>query len=142
MFFNTKSIVLFGLMALTSASPVAEFSKRAKLGDFKCPDGTTISESDIRTAYHECRRVDDRTYGRYPAYFGNQAGNGKVFSNIPDGTDLREFPIVIGGGPYTGGEPGAYRVVTDYKDNRGDFRGVMQHTGATVGGAYTACEKV
>jgi hypothetical protein len=33
-------------------------------------------------------------------------------------------------------------VVTDYKDNRGDFRGVMQHTGATVGGAYTACTRV
>lgn len=38
--------------------------------------------------------------------------------------------------------PGPYRVVTDYKDNRGDFRGVMQHTGATVGGAYTACTRV
>ena len=33
-------------------------------------------------------------------------------------------------------------MVTDYKDNRGDFRGVMQHTGATVGGAYTACTRV
>lgn len=38
--------------------------------------------------------------------------------------------------------PGPYRVVTDYKDNRGDFRGVMQHTGATVSGAYTACTRV
>ncbi|KAJ5475729.1 hypothetical protein N7539_008016 [Penicillium diatomitis] len=140
MFFSTKSIVLYGLIALTSASPVAEFSKRAKLGDFLCPDGTLIEEKDVREAYHECRRVDDRTYGSYPKYFGNQAGTGKVFSNIPDGTDLREFPIVIGG-TYNGGQPGAYRVVTDYKDNRGDFRGVMQHTGATVGGAYSACTK-
>ena len=40
------------------------------------------------------------------------------------------------------GIPGAYRVVTDYKNNKGDFRGVIQHTGATVGGAYTACTRV
>ncbi|KAL4983815.1 Ribonuclease/ribotoxin [Aspergillus falconensis] len=141
MFFDLKSIVLYGLMALAHASPLPELSKRAKLSDFQCPDGTTLSEHDIREALHECRRLDDGSIGKYPAYFGNKSNNQKVFANIPDGTDLREFPIVVGG-VYSGGEPGAYRVVTDYKDNRGDFRGVMQHTGATVGGAYTACTRV
>ncbi|KAA8643892.1 hypothetical protein EYZ11_006638 [Aspergillus tanneri] len=141
MFFDIKSIVLYGLMALAHASPLPEVSKRAKLGDFQCPDGTTLSENDIREALHQCRRLDDGSIGKYPAYFGNKSNNQQVFGNIPDGTDLREFPIIVGG-VYTGGEPGAYRVVTDYKDNRGDFRGVMQHTGATVGGAYTACTRV
>ncbi|KAF7161338.1 hypothetical protein CNMCM5623_006952 [Aspergillus felis] len=142
MLFDMKSVVLYGLMALAHASPVPEFSKRAaKLGDFQCPDGTTLSENDVREALHECRRHNDGSIGKYPAYFGNKSNNQKVFGNIPDGTGLREFPIIVGG-VYSGGEPGAYRVVTDYKDNRGDFRGVMQHTGATVGGAYTACTRV
>ncbi|RHZ68721.1 hypothetical protein CDV55_105336 [Aspergillus turcosus] len=141
MLFDMKSIVLYGLMAIAHASPLPQLSKRAKLGDFQCPDGTTLSESDIRDALQECRRLDDGSIGKYPAYFGNQSNNQKVFANIPDGTDLREFPIIVGG-VYSGGVPGPYRVVTDYKDNRGDFRGVMQHTGATVGGAYTACTRV
>ncbi|KAL4992918.1 Ribonuclease/ribotoxin [Aspergillus recurvatus] len=141
MIFDMKSMVIYGLMALAHASPLPELSKRAKLADFQCPDGTTLSEHDIREAMHQCRRHDDGSIGKYPAYFGNQSNNQKVFANIPDGTDLREFPIIVGG-VYNGGEPGAYRVVTDYKDNRGDFRGVMQHTGATVGGAYTACTRV
>lgn len=159
MLFNAKSIVLYGLIALSSASPLAEFSKRAKISDYKCPDGEEISESDIRKAFHECRRHDDGSIGKYPAYFGNQNNGEKVLANVPDGTDLREFPI-IKDGVYTSGEssrsfcyrnskqltdlgsPGKYRVVTDYKDNKGDFRGVIQHTGATVGGAYTACEKI
>ncbi|GFF49223.1 retrovirus-related Pol polyprotein from transposon TNT 1-94 [Aspergillus udagawae] len=142
MLFDMKSIVLYGLITLAHASPLPQLSKRApKLGDYQCPDGTTLSENDIREALHQCRRLDDSSIGKYPAYFGNKSNNQKVFDNIPDSTDLREFPIVVGG-VYTGGEPGAYRVVTDYKDNRGDFRGVMQHTGATVGGAYTACTRV
>jgi hypothetical protein len=157
MFLNMKSIILFGLMVLTHASPVPQLSKRAKLADFQCPDGTTLSEHDIREALHQCRRLNDGSIGKYPAYFGNRSNNQQVFANIPDGTDLREFPIIVDG-VYSGGklpkrqrhrhklttagEPGAYRVVTDYKDNRGDFRGVMQHTGATVGGAYTACTRV
>ncbi|KGO64314.1 Guanine-specific ribonuclease N1/T1 [Penicillium expansum] len=141
MLFDLKSIVLYGLVALAHASPLPELSKRAKLSDFQCPDGTTLSEHDIREALHECQRHNDGSIGKYPAYFGNKSNNQKVFNNIPDGTDLREFPIIVGG-KYTGGVPGAYRVVTDYKDNRGDFRGVMQHTGATAGGAYTACTRV
>ncbi|KAL6232200.1 hypothetical protein BDW75DRAFT_232975 [Aspergillus navahoensis] len=141
MFFELKSTVLYGLMALAHASPLPEHSKRAKLSDFQCPDGTTLSEHDIREALQQCRRLDDGSIGKYPAYFGNKSNNQKVFGNIPDDTGLREFPIIVDG-VYTGGEPGAYRVVTDYKDNRGDFRGVMQHTGATVGGAYTACTRV
>ncbi|KAL4888820.1 Ribonuclease/ribotoxin [Aspergillus ambiguus] len=141
MFLNIKSIVLYGLVTLAHASPLPELSKRAKLSDFQCPDGTTLSEHDIREALHECRRLDDGSIGKYPAYFGNKNNNQKVFDNIPDDTHLREFPIIVGG-VYGGGEPGSYRVVTDYKDNRGDFRGVMQHTGATVGGAYTACTRV
>ncbi|KAH1396310.1 hypothetical protein KXX49_008078 [Aspergillus fumigatus] len=126
MLFDMKSVVLYGLMALVHASPLSDLSKRAKLGDFQCPDDT-LSEHDIREALHECRRLDDGSIGKYPAFFGNKSNNQKVFGNIPDGTDLREFPIIVGG-VYSGGEPGPCRVVTDYKDNRDDFRGVMQYT--------------
>ncbi|CAI7654376.1 unnamed protein product [Penicillium palitans] len=141
MFLDMKSIVLYGLMALAHASPLPELSKRAKLDDFKCPDGTTLSENDIREAFQECRKHNDGSVGKYPAKFGNKNNNEKVFSNIPDSTALREFPIIVGG-KYTSGVPGKYRVVTDYNNNLGDFRGVMQHTGAAAGGAYTACTRV
>ncbi|KAJ6094460.1 hypothetical protein N7467_001973 [Penicillium canescens] len=141
MFFDIKSIVLYGLMALAHASPLPELSKRVPLSDFQCPDGTTLSENDIREALNECQRLNDNSIGKYPAYFGNKSSNRKVFGNIPDSTRLREFPIIVGG-KYTGGQPSKYRVVTDYKDDRGDFRGVMQHTGATVSNAYTACTRV
>ncbi|OQE34594.1 hypothetical protein PENCOP_c017G08568 [Penicillium coprophilum] len=136
-----KSIVLYGLMALAHASPLPELSKRAKFGDFKCPDGTTLSENDIREAFQECRKHDDSSVSKYPAKFGNKNNNQKIFSNIPDDTDLREFSIIVGG-KYTSGVPGKYRVVTDYKDDQGNFRGVMQHTGAATGDAYTACTRV
>ncbi|KAJ5545081.1 hypothetical protein N7461_007385 [Penicillium sp. DV-2018c] len=103
MIFDFKSIVLYGLMTLAVASPVPGLTKRAKLGDFQCPDGTVLAEHDIREAFHECRRHDDGSIGKYPAKFGNKSGGGKVFSNIPDGTDLREFPIVEGG-TFSGGK--------------------------------------
>lgn len=102
MLFDMKSVVLYGLMALVHASPLSDLSKRAKLGDFQCPDGT-LSEHDIREALHECRRLDDGSIGKYPAFFGNKSNNQKVFGNIPDGTDLREFPIIVGG-VYSGGK--------------------------------------
>jgi hypothetical protein len=102
MLFDMKSIVLYGLMALAQASPVPKLSKRAKLGDFQCPDGT-LSDKDIREALHECRRLNDGSIGKYPAYFGNKSNNQKVFGNIPDGTDLREFPIIVDG-VYSGGK--------------------------------------
>ncbi|ETS77089.1 hypothetical protein PFICI_10963 [Pestalotiopsis fici W106-1] len=148
MLFNMRSLALYGLMAISTASPVPsrddgmnEIVARAKLGDFLCPDGHTIAESDIRKAFGECRQHNDGTVGKYPAFFGNKDGDNAVLTNVPAGTDLREFPIVEGG-VYTTGTPGPYRVITDYKDNRGDFRGVVQHTGATVAGQYTACTKV
>ncbi|KAJ5562454.1 hypothetical protein N7461_001215 [Penicillium sp. DV-2018c] len=143
MIFDFKSIVLYGLMTLTVASPVPGLTKRAKLGDFQCPDGKTLSEHDIREAFHECRRQHDGAISKkYPRFFGNESGNKKVFNNIPDGTDLREYPIAEGGRLIDAGEPGKYRVVTDYRDNRGEFRGVMQHTGGSASGAYTACTRV
>lgn len=143
MLFDFKSVVLYGLMALSHASPVPNqeknaLSARAKTGDFSCPDGTTILEDDVKSAFKECKAYDDGKVGKYPAYFGNKSGDNQVLTNVAAGTDLREFPIVVGG-TYSGGVPGAYRVVTDYNNN---FRGVIQHTGATVGGAYSACTKV
>jgi hypothetical protein len=103
MLFDMKSLVLYGLMAIAHASPLPALSKRAKLGDFQCPDGSILSESDVRNAFQECRRLNDGSIGKYPAYFGNQSNNQKVFGNIPDGTDLREFPIIVGG-VYSGGK--------------------------------------
>ncbi|KAF9883315.1 hypothetical protein FE257_003733 [Aspergillus nanangensis] len=157
MLFDIKSIVVYGLMTLAHASPLPELSKRAKYGDFKCPDGNILSDYDVRAATHQCQKFDDGKLGKYPASFGNMNNNQKVFNNIPDGTALREFPLLVDDVYNEGkllkqaktlknklmiaGPPGPYRIVTDY-NNYGVFRGVMQHTGATVGGAYTACTRL
>lgn len=113
MFFDMKSVALYGLMAVAYASPVPfsslenKLAKRVKFNDFSCPDGTTIAEHDIRQAFHECRRHDDKTIGKYPFPFGNKKSvNGqtvRVLTNVPEGTALREFPIVAGG-VYEGGK--------------------------------------
>ncbi|PGG96498.1 hypothetical protein AJ79_09558 [Helicocarpus griseus UAMH5409] len=153
MWFDMKSIVLYGLLSIAYAAPAPspspqlhQLSKRAKLGSFKCPDGNVIDEEDVRRAFNECKKHDDSKVGKYPFPFGNKRSqNGKtvaVLAGIPATTKLREFPIVEGGTYGKGMPPGKYRVVTDYANGIGNFRGVIQHTGATIAGGYAACKRV
>ncbi|KAI1121086.1 Ribonuclease/ribotoxin [Nemania abortiva] len=146
MLLNMKALGLYSLMAITKASPLpsqdsgmSELVARAKLSDFLCQDGHTIAEADIRNGFGQCRAHAYGTVGKYPAHFINENGGSAVLTNITAGIALKEFPIVEGGAVYTTGDPGPYRVITESKNNGGDFRGVVQHIGASDGGAYTAC---
>ncbi|PGH08840.1 hypothetical protein AJ79_05844 [Helicocarpus griseus UAMH5409] len=110
MLFDLKSTIFYGFLVISHASPNSflapgEPSKRASLDDFICPDGATISEQDVQAALNECRAHDEKAAGGiYPSPFENNKGNGndKVFSTVPSGTKLREFPIQIG-------EPSKYK---------------------------------
>lgn len=57
---------------------------------------------------------------------------------------LIEFPIVAGGGAYTGGvTPGPDRVIYHTPEaNVFEFCGTITHTGAPTRGAFVACERV
>ncbi|KAK4464724.1 Ribonuclease/ribotoxin [Cladorrhinum samala] len=66
----------------------------------------------------------------YPHRYNNYEG----FS-FPTAAPWYEFPILSSGSVYTGGSPGADRVVFD---SRGGFDLLITHTGAS-GNAFKAC---
>lgn len=114
MFFDFKSIALYGLMAVSYASPVpfsssAEnaLTKRIPYNAYTCPDGTTFTRDEVYNAVYKCQSNNDKKVSGYPKKFGNQKSeNGqtvKVLTNVPDGTDLREFPLMKNK-CYSGGE--------------------------------------
>jgi hypothetical protein len=102
MFVNFKTVFLLGLAAISQASPIREdgsnhLQSRAPIMDYDC-DGNTIAQQDIYNAWTAGKNQNEYAIGgRFPKYFGNQGNHGsKVFSNVPDGTALLEFPILAG----------------------------------------------
>ncbi|KAI1752443.1 guanine specific ribonuclease N1 [Xylaria castorea] len=75
---------------------------------------------------------DDETVGNdnYPHQYNNYEG-----FDFPDQGPWYEFPILSSGRVYTGGSPGADRVVFD---NNGDFQDAITHTGAS-GNDFVGC---
>jgi hypothetical protein len=108
MLFDFKSTVLYGLVAVSHASPVLSqeekaLGARAKAGSFLCPDGTTIVEHDVKAAFRECKTHGDGQVGNYPAYLADKIGSSPVFANVTGSPGFREFPIVVGS-TFTGGK--------------------------------------
>ncbi|KAI1486129.1 guanyl-specific ribonuclease T1 [Biscogniauxia mediterranea] len=66
----------------------------------------------------------------YPHQYNNREG-----FDFPGASPYYEFPILSSYDPYTGGSPGADRVV--FNDS-GDFQGAITHTGAS-GNNFVAC---
>jgi hypothetical protein len=78
-----------------------------------------------------------RPWGRnkyYPDSFGNQAGGKKLFTNIPDTSNLYGQPLTNPAWVGTA-EPGRYRVVVNEKYG---YVGVMQHL-ADVSNSFKLC---
>lgn len=102
MFINFKSVFLLGLAAVSQANPVHEtrsnhLQARAIM-DHDC-DGQTIASQDIYNAWQAGKNQNEYAIGNaFPKYFGNGGThNSKVFPQIPDSTDLLEFPVLNGG---------------------------------------------
>ncbi|KAJ5154018.1 uncharacterized protein N7500_009457 [Penicillium coprophilum] len=109
-----------------SVNDLATRAKKKKIGSATC-EGTTLSKNDVANAFKE---GGDRRVGGYPHKFGNKSAGAQVFEGVTK--DLREYPI-LKGGTWTGGPPGKYRLVADYKNN---FVGVMVDK---PGAAFTRC---
>ncbi|KAH8161922.1 hypothetical protein CIB48_g6342 [Xylaria polymorpha] len=68
--------------------------------------------------------------GSYPHQYKNFEG-----FNFPDPGPWYEFPVLRSGNVYTGGSPGADRVVFD---SNGDLQDAITHTGAS-GNNFVGC---
>ncbi|KAK5631752.1 hypothetical protein RRF57_007466 [Xylaria bambusicola] len=66
----------------------------------------------------------------YPHQYNNYEG-----FDFPDKGPWYEFPILSSGSAYTGGQPGADRVVFNYA---GEFQDAITHTGAS-GNNFVGC---
>ncbi|KAH7091497.1 hypothetical protein FB567DRAFT_518817 [Paraphoma chrysanthemicola] len=142
MLFNLKYTVLLGLAATTFALPIPDPAAEVKhlIARAKIPanvdcDGVTFSDDLIRQTIYNSRT--SRPWGRnksYPDFFGNQAGGKKLFTNIPDTTNLYGQPLTNPAWVGTA-EPGRYRVVVNEKYG---YVGVMQHL-ADVSNSFKLC---
>lgn len=125
---NMQFTALLALVAVVSAAP-AELLRR---------DGTTCgntyySDSQVSSAANAaCNYVQNGGHAgssSYPHRYNNYEG-----FNFPVNGPYNEFPIKKSGS-YTGGSPGADRVIIN--DNC-DIAGVITHTGAS-GNNFVGC---
>ncbi|KAF2028248.1 hypothetical protein EK21DRAFT_90806 [Setomelanomma holmii] len=144
MLFDLKSTVLLGLFASTFALPtpnaeaeVKHLVARAKIPAEADCDGVKFSGDLIRQTISNSRTQRNWGGKSYPDYFGNRAGGNKVFTNIPDTSNLYSQPLTDPAWVGTAG-PGRYRVVM----NEGyGFVGVMQHL-ADLSNSFKLCVSV
>jgi hypothetical protein len=95
MLVDFKSVFLFGLVALSSASPIApganhlEARGKKKITAFNC-NGEEIAKEDVGAAYSHAKNLGDRSYGSYPHEYKNGEG---IFGSAK----VNEYPIKKGG---------------------------------------------
>lgn len=118
------SIILLAATAL--AAP--QFEKRQDSSP-TCGD-TTYSSSQVNNALNA--GCDDLSSGDAPGGYPHQYNNYEGF-DFPVSGPWYEFPLVQG--TYTGGSPGADRVV--FNDNC-EYAGAITHTGAS-GNNFVGC---
>ncbi|KAI1122910.1 guanine specific ribonuclease N1 [Nemania abortiva] len=123
-------IVLAAVSAVTVSGAVIE----KKQSCAKTCGSVCYTQSDLDTAveqgygYYE----DGETVGSndYPHQYNNYED-----FDFPDAGPWYEFPILSSGGAYTGGSPGADRVVFNAD---GNFQDAITHTGAS-GNDFVGC---
>ncbi|KAH6607128.1 hypothetical protein Trco_003441 [Trichoderma cornu-damae] len=128
-----------GLAASASAAAIdktassAVVDKRANTCVYTC-GSVCYWQSDIDAAlakgYSLYQSGDDED--SYPHQYNDYEG-----FNFPTSSPWYEFPILSSFKVYTGGSPGADRVIFDSK---GNFDSVITHTGAS-GDNFVACKK-
>lgn len=87
-------------------------------------------EGETRLSTNQTAHIE--LAGGYPHQYNNYEG----FS-FPTASPWYEFPILSSYKVYTGGSPGADRVIFDTK---GNFDALITHTGAS-GNNFVACKK-
>ncbi|KAF2790315.1 hypothetical protein K505DRAFT_251477 [Melanomma pulvis-pyrius CBS 109.77] len=136
MLFDFKSVILFGLVAIASAAPVAQpdveeqvhhLEARARIPTHGVKCGTsTFTAAEVQTAM----RASHTRRGRYPERFFNY---GSLFRNHPDpAANLVEYPMTHAHRPWTSSSgtnpfPGKYRVIRNSQTNA--YVGAVIHNG-------------
>ena len=129
--FTLKSLLIIALSASTTlASPLNLLQSRQDCAD-TC-GSTCYSQSDIDTAVQQ--GFSDLQSGQNPDKYPHQYKDYEDFS-FPDQPPFYEFPILASERSFTGGKPGADRVVFD---GNGNFEGVITHQGAS-GNDFVQC---
>ncbi|KAL2870284.1 extracellular guanyl-specific ribonuclease RntA [Aspergillus lucknowensis] len=128
--FQVKTLVALLLTSsLTLASPIEVESRQAcayTCGDV-CYDSSAVSAA-LEEGYSLESSGDD--VNDYPHVYNNYEG-----FDFPVPPTYYEFPIMSSGDIYSGGSPGADRVVFN---EDGDLAGVITHTGAS-GNDFVSC---
>lgn len=122
-----KTLLILTFSASTLASPLSE---RRQCAD-TCGN-TCYSQSDIDAAVQQ--GFSDFQSGNEPDKYPHQYKDYEGFS-FPDAAPFYEFPILASEMPFTGGKPGADRVIFD---SNGNFEGVITHNGAS-GNDFVQC---
>ncbi|KAI0527871.1 guanine specific ribonuclease N1 [Xylaria bambusicola] len=121
-------------IVLAAVSVVSGAAIEKKQSCAKTCGSVCYSQGDLDAAVSQGYEYysDDTTVGSndYPHQYNNYEG-----FDFPDEGPWYEFPILSSGSAYTGGQPGADRVVFNYA---GEFQDAITHTGAS-GNNFVGC---
>ncbi|EHK18378.1 uncharacterized protein TRIVIDRAFT_47489 [Trichoderma virens Gv29-8] len=126
-----KFFSLLSLVAFASAAPLDELTKRdtATCGKVYYSASAVSAASNAACSY--VRAGSTAGGSTYPHQYNNYEGFRFKGLSKP----FYEFPILSSGKTYTGGSPGADRVVIN---GQCSIAGIITHTGAS-GNAFVAC---
>ncbi|CEH13017.1 guanyl-specific ribonuclease f1 [Ceraceosorus bombacis] len=119
----------FALVALAAVAAAAPLEKRVSPN---C-GGKSFSNTNVNQAISNGVN-DAASSSSYPHTYNNYEGFD--FSGECSDRSYQEFPLVTKSGGYTGGSPGAYRVI--YGTNTGNFCGAIYH--ASSDNSFSQCD--
>ncbi|KAL5092109.1 hypothetical protein Trisim1_002000 [Trichoderma cf. simile WF8] len=126
-----KFLSLLSLVAFASAAPLDELTKRDTATCGKVFYSASAVSAASNAACNYVRAGSTAGGSTYPHVYNNYEGFRFKGLSKP----FYEFPILSSGKTYTGGSPGADRVVIN---GQCSIAGIITHTGAS-GNAFVAC---
>ncbi|KKO98838.1 ribonuclease [Trichoderma harzianum] len=126
-----KFFSLLSLVAFASAAPLDELTKRDTATCGKVFYSASAVSAASNAACNYVRAGSTAGGSTYPHVYNNYEGFRFKGLSKP----FYEFPILSSGKTYTGGSPGADRVVIN---GQCSIAGIITHTGAS-GNAFVAC---
>ncbi|KAJ7615894.1 guanyl-specific ribonuclease C2, partial [Roridomyces roridus] len=130
-----RTLLLVPVLAALVAAGPASFTPRAlPSGNVECGSNTyTVSQVSAATSAGFSHVNSPLGSDSYPHQFRDDEGL-KLFCS---GSSWLEYPILAGGKTYTGGSPGADRVVFN---TAGTYCAVITHTGAAEEDGFVSCQ--
>ncbi|KAJ6537733.1 guanyl-specific ribonuclease C2 [Mycena capillaripes] len=128
--FAARSLIIAVLATLALASPTG---RALPSGNVECGSSTyTVSQVSAAVSAGFSHRNSPLGSDSYPHQFFDDEGL-ELFCS---GSSWLEYPILSGGRTYTGGSPGADRVIFN---TAGTYCAVVTHTGASSTNGFVSC---